>query len=157
MSEVDLLAIHYVVINEYFSEFNDEENEQRGIKDVSQFQSALYEPQQTFEKKDLYPDVLSKAAAYLRSFALNHTFYNGNKRTALMATIVFLEMNGYDIIANPKKLYRLAVTVVVTKPPVRQISQKYLRKYTRFVGTRHTSSNVYLGFLSLVRKIKLMG
>jgi death-on-curing protein len=153
LSEVDLLAIHYVVIDDYFSDFKDGENEQRGVKDVSLFQSALYEPQKTFDRKDLYPDILSKAAAYLRSFALNHAFHNGNKRTALMATIVFLEMNGYDVIADPKRLYRLAVTVVISKPPINQITHKYLRKYTRFIGTRNTSSQKHLGFLRYIRDI----
>lgn len=150
MSEADVLAIHYVVIDEYFSEFKDEENDQRGVKDVSLFQSALYEPRQTFGRKDLYPDVLTKAAAYLRSFALNHAFYNGNKRTALMATIVFLEMNGYEVIADQKKLYRLAITVVATKPPIEQIRHRYLRKYTRFIGTHNT-------FLSFLRKMNIIG
>jgi len=144
LSAYDVLVIHFVVIDSYFSEFNDEENEQRGVKDASLFQSALFEPQQTFNQQDLYPDVLSKAAVYLRSFALNHAFHNGNKRTALMAMIVFLDINGYEIVTKPKNLYRLAVTVVKTKPPIELIKRKYLMKYTKDIGRRYT----LLGFLS---------
>lgn len=73
-----MLIIHHVVIDEYFSEVKDEEVSLRGIKSVPLFLSALNMPKQTFNKKYLYPDILSKAAAYLRSFALNHAFHNGN-------------------------------------------------------------------------------
>lgn len=77
------------MINEYFSEYNEEEEDERGIKDASLFMSALNEPRQTYGGKDLYPTILHKAAVYLRSFAFNHAFHNGNKRTALMAMIIF--------------------------------------------------------------------
>ena len=136
LDQEDILVIHFVVIDQYFSEFKDEENEQRGIKDVSLFLSALNEPRQTFGGKDLYPDVLTKAAAYLRSFALNHAFHNGNKRTALMATIIFLQENGYDIVVEPDKLYRLARSVVINKFTVERIKVKYLKKYCHFTASR---------------------
>lgn len=87
------------------------------------------EPQQTYAGKDLYPDVLTKAAVYLRSFALNHCFHNGNKKTALLATIFFLEMNGYQCITDGHKLLRLAKTVVVQTP--KRIREKFLKKYFR--------------------------
>lgn len=47
----------------------------RGIKDANLFNSALYEPKQTFEKEELYPTVLEKAECYLRSFFMNHPFF----------------------------------------------------------------------------------
>ncbi|WP_425808079.1 type II toxin-antitoxin system death-on-curing family toxin [Desulfitobacterium sp. Sab5] len=153
LNESDLLAIHFVVIDDYFSEFKDDELEQRGIKDVSLFQSALHEPKQTFDKIELYPDVLSKGAVYLRSLALNHAFYNGNKRTALMAMIVFLEMNGYEVIAVPNRLYKFALAVVNTKPSIDHIKNKYLKRYTKYTATRNTGAKDYLGFVNFFRKI----
>lgn len=128
------MIIHYVVIDKYFSEYIDDSPIQRGIRDVSLFLSALNEPKQRYSGKDLYPDILTKAAVYLRSFALNHAFVNGNKRTALMAMIIFLEENGYEVIPDNDKLFRLVRTVVLTKPPVKRIREKYLKKYCRFVG-----------------------
>ena len=123
------MVIHYVVIDEYFSEYKEGITDQRGVRDVSLFLSALNEPKQTFDGKELYPDILTKAAVYLRSFALNHAFHNGNKRTALMVMLIFLEENGYKLVTNSEKLIRLAKSVVINKPSVHQIREKYLKKY----------------------------
>ena len=110
--------------------------DQRGIKDASLFLSALENPKQTFNGNDLYPDIMTKAAAYLRSFALNHSFHNGNKRTALMAAILFLEQNGYEVIGTKNRLLRMAKSIVIYKPSVEKIKQKYLKKVVRYTGER---------------------
>lgn len=141
-----MILIHYIVIDEYFSEFKDGELDQRGIRDVSLFLSALNEPKQTFDKKELYPDVLTKAAVYLRSFALNHCFHNGNKRTALMAMIIFLDLNGYDIIVPQRKMLSLARTIVIVKPTIKKIKEKYLKKYCKYRGKRK-QRNSYLDLI----------
>jgi len=46
---------------------------------------------------DAYPDLVSKAAALMHSLVLNHAFVDGNKRTAVLATLIFLDLNGYVI------------------------------------------------------------
>ena len=40
-----------------------------------------------------------KAAALLHSLTSNHPFIDGNKRTAWLATVVFLRDNGAEVIA----------------------------------------------------------
>lgn len=102
----------------------------RGIKDANLFSSALYEPKQTFSKKELYPTVLEKAACYLRSFAMNHPFFDGNKRTALLAMILFLENNEYEVIATNEKLYKFVETVVKGKLKIPSIVRR-LKKYVK--------------------------
>jgi death-on-curing protein len=47
------------------------------------------------------------AAAYLFHLARNHPFVDGNKRTALMSTLVFLGLNGQRLDAEPGALYEL--------------------------------------------------
>lgn len=136
MNKTDVLYIHYAVIDSYFSSYEDETEGQRGIKDASLFMSALLEPQQTFDGVDPYPDVLTKAGAYLRSFALDHAFHNGNKRTALMVMLIFLEQNGYTCRADQNKLFRLARTVVLRRLDPRQIREKFLKKYFKENFTR---------------------
>jgi death on curing protein len=42
-------------------------------------------------------DIFEMAATYLNSIALNHPFFDGNKRTALASSLTFLFMNGYEI------------------------------------------------------------
>ena len=48
------------------------------------------------------------AAAYGFAFAKNHCFKDGNKRISLVAMDVFLQMNGYELIAQETE----AVTVI---------------------------------------------
>lgn len=128
-----VIYIHLVAIDEQFCEYGEQvhyDSEMRGIKDVGLFESALYEPKQGFGEQDLYPDVISKAACYLRSFAMNHPFHDGNKRTALLATIVFLEMNGYRVIGTNKELYNLVKEIVEEKNSIEEITEK-IKPYTR--------------------------
>ncbi len=128
-----VLFIHMVVIDQEFCEYGEQvryDNEMRGIKDTNLFNSALWEPKQTFDGKDLYPDIISKAACYLRSFSMNHPFFDGNKRTALLSTMVFLEMNGYRITGDNEELYQLVKRAVVEKKSVEQIAED-LKPYIR--------------------------
>lgn len=71
-----------------------------GVRDVGLMESAVARPQATFGQNDLYPDVWSKAAALMHSLIKNHPFMDGNKRTALAAAVMFLEMNGYVLTVN---------------------------------------------------------
>jgi len=43
------------------------------------------------------------AAALLHSLLKNHSFVDGNKRTALTSTGIFLKLNGYDLINKHKE------------------------------------------------------
>ena len=122
-----------VVIDEEFCEYGGQvhyDQEMRGIKDTNLFNSALLEPKQSFAGKDLYPDIISKAACYLRSFSMNHPFFDGNKRTALLSAMTFLEMNGYKITGNNEELYQLVKTVVEEKMAIEQIVNK-IKPYIR--------------------------
>jgi len=40
---------------------------------------------------------VSKAAALLHSLVLNHPFVDGNKRTAVLAMLVFASLNGFQL------------------------------------------------------------
>lgn len=63
------------------------------IRDVGLLQSAVARPQTTVFATDAYPSVMGKAAALLHSLAANHALVDGNKRTALVCTLLFLEIN----------------------------------------------------------------
>lgn len=45
--------------------------------------------------QDLYPSVEEKAAAYAYNISTRHIFNDGNKRTGMACTILFLNINGY--------------------------------------------------------------
>jgi death-on-curing protein len=67
------------------------------VQSVGGLESALYQPQQSFEGRDLYPTLEAKAAALLYSLCQNHPFTDGNKRVAFIATRTFLRLNGFDL------------------------------------------------------------
>jgi len=67
----------------------------RAIRDVGVIQSAAGRPSATAFGHDAYPTVWEKAAALLQSIACNHGFVDGNKRTAWLAAMAFLEVNGH--------------------------------------------------------------
>ena len=50
-----------------------------GVRDNSLLDSALNAPFQTFDGKELYPALLSKAAVMCRSIISNHPFVDGNE------------------------------------------------------------------------------
>ena len=69
-----------------------------GIRDQGMFESAM----QRAPNLAAYsaPDYAELAAAYGLGLAKNHPFLDGNKRTAFVATELFLVLNGYSLIAN---------------------------------------------------------
>jgi death on curing protein len=66
-----------------------------GIRDEGLLDSALARP----INLDAYgkPDFADLAAAYAIGLAKNHAFVDGNKRAALLATGLFLRLNGYRL------------------------------------------------------------
>jgi death-on-curing protein len=57
--------------------------------------SAVAAPAAGFGAYEKYPDFASKAAVLLQAVANNHALPDGNKRTALLCTILFANLNGY--------------------------------------------------------------
>jgi death-on-curing protein len=76
-----------------------------GVRDLNLLNSALYMPRSSFEGKYLHKTVPSMAAAYAYHICQNHPFIDGNKRTALTTSLVFLDINGYFIECGDEELY----------------------------------------------------
>jgi death-on-curing protein len=93
-----------------------------GVRDVGLLKSALAMPRATFEQQLLHGTVFEQAAAYLFHLARNHPFADGNKRTALMCTLVFLGTNGQRLSAPAAELYDLVVAAAVGKVDKSQIA-----------------------------------
>ena len=67
-----------------------------GIRDETLLDSALAKPKNVFAYGD-EPDLFRLAASYAYGIARNHAFVDGNKRTALVISVLFLNRNGWDI------------------------------------------------------------
>lgn len=86
-----------------------------GIRDFGMLQSALAQPQVGMNREFLHRDLYEMAAAYLFHLARNHPFLDGNKRTALAVCLVFLDLNGIEINADPDELESITVAVSAGK------------------------------------------
>jgi death on curing protein len=71
-----------------------------GLRDLGALQSALAQPTMTFDDRDLYPTLETKAAALAYSLVMNHPFVDGNKRIGHAAMEVFLVLNGAEVVAT---------------------------------------------------------
>jgi death-on-curing protein len=70
-----------------------------GIRDQGRLESALAQPQMTFDGHDLYETVCEKPAALAYSLVMNHPFVDGNTRVSHAAMETFLVLNGYETVA----------------------------------------------------------
>ena len=70
-----------------------------GVRSVGLLRSALARPQQLHAYGDA-PDAIEMAAAYTVGIIHNHPFVDGNKRTAFVAGVLFLEINGHRFAAT---------------------------------------------------------
>ena len=77
-----------------------------GLRDEGLLLSAMARP----ENLDAYGesvDLAALAASYAFGIAKNHPFLDGNKRTALVVAITFLNLNGHDFDAPSDDTYTL--------------------------------------------------
>jgi len=96
---------------------------ERGIRDYNLLSSAIYIPQSTFDGKYLHESLFDMAGAYLFHICQNHPFIDGNKRTALVCALVFLDFNGIDIDDPDGQLYKLVMKVASGKEIKNRISE----------------------------------
>lgn len=101
----------------------------KGILDFTLLHSAIERPKATFAGKDLYPNVFDKSTAYLHSLIQNHPFNDGNKRTAIAVTVLFLYINGYSLKHTRKEIVDLSLDIQKHKYKFDQISL-WLKKHT---------------------------
>jgi death on curing protein len=67
------------------------------VRDMGLLEAAAARPMQTVFGEDAYPTTQEKAAALLHSLTRNHPFADGNKRTATVAAIFMLDVNGLRV------------------------------------------------------------
>jgi death-on-curing protein len=82
-----------------------------GLRDRGALEAAAARPRMTFGGEDLYPDTADKAAALMHSIVRNHPFVDGNKRLGAMAAELFLDLNGFGLIATDEELVDMTMSV----------------------------------------------
>lgn len=81
------------------------------LADFGLLEAAVLRPQQSVFGADAYPDIHTKAAAMMHSLIRNHAFIDGNKRTGVLAAILFYNLNGFQIDAAQEDVVALAVDI----------------------------------------------
>jgi len=88
LSVDDVLLLHTDTVNT--------DGGSHGVRDHGLLDAAVAMPRQQFSGEFLHEDMAAMAAAYLFHIAQNHPFVDGNKRTAVMSALVFLQVNDID-------------------------------------------------------------
>jgi len=92
----DILAIH----SDQLSLFGGPD----GTRDVGQLKAAIFRPQAGY-----YDDLIGDASALWESLAMYHPFVDGNKRTAIVSTAVFLFLNGVSIVSDDDATWKFTL------------------------------------------------
>lgn len=71
-----------------------------GIRDEGMLESAINTPLQTFDSSDLYSTPVDKIARLSFGLAMDHAFYDGNKRIAAKVLDIGLEAKLNHITCN---------------------------------------------------------
>lgn len=79
-----------------------------GIRDMGLLESAILRCQSGY-----YNSLSEQAASLMQSLCMNHCFIDGNKRVALLATVVFLKMNGYNLKCGNKAVVNFIIKKVI--------------------------------------------
>lgn len=105
----DVLAIHYALVQDFAN--SSDPIDPAGVRSAALLESAVFRPQTALGDNLKYPTIEMSAAALLHSLILDHPFHNGNKRTALVAMLVFLDENRFIPTCHEDELFKLVVQV----------------------------------------------
>ena len=103
----ELLRLHKIVV--------DYAGGSHGVRDAHLLGSILVKPRTVVGGQEVYETLWAKAACYLESLINFHVFIDGNKRTAVAATVRFLRLNGYQLAVTNKSLEQFVVGIIMKR------------------------------------------
>lgn len=101
-----------------------------GVRDRGMLESAMGRLRQKFAYGGPETDLPALAAAYAFGIARNHPFVDGNKRSAAVACELFLELNGYLLVAADEDLYP-AFSALASGDLSEDALAEWLRRHSR--------------------------
>ena len=104
LSLKQVIAIHRMVIERSGGDAS--------IRDRGGLESAVAQPRMSGFGQEYYPTLAEKAAALAFSLIKNCKFVDGNKRTGIMAAIVFLALNDHFLYADVDETEPIVLGVV---------------------------------------------
>ena len=109
-----LLELHALVIKETGGA--------EGLRDLDRLESAIAAQTQNVFGEELYPSLHDKAAAMIRGIIASHPFIDGNKRTAMLAGLTFLELNQKQPKFKKSEIENFAVQVATEHLDIAEIA-----------------------------------
>lgn len=101
-----------------------------GLRDQGLLESAIAMPEATFGGAFVHEDLFAMAAAYAFHIAENQPFVDGNKRTGVLAAVVFLEVNGFIVEEPPSAFYDAMIAIAARRLTKEGLSD-LLRKWSK--------------------------
>jgi death-on-curing protein len=105
---------------------------QPGLRDRHLLESALAQPKTTVGGKYAHKTLFQKAAAYGFHVCMNHPFVDGNKRVAFALMDVFLQKNGWEIVAQEEEAYSAMMSLASGKLTKAQLATWLKAHSSRF-------------------------
>jgi len=122
LTGIEILRLNFQVVREYGGSL--------GVRDENRLSSVVGAPKQDAFGHEQYPSIYEKAAVYFHNIIGDHPFVDGNKRTAVAATGIFLLRNGYRLSCSAKELEDIAVQIAIEHLSIADIA-KWLEQNTR--------------------------
>ena len=76
-----------------------------GVRDMGLLESALARPKNLLAYSEQPTSLAKLAAAHAKGIVANHPFVDGNKRTALLVSFAFLDVNGHEVTASQEDAF----------------------------------------------------
>lgn len=112
LSELDVVKAYYI-LSDYFHK----EGEQMcfGIKNFNLLASAVARQEVAFDGYRKWTDEFDLMAILVYGLVKNHAFEDGNKRTALLSLLLFLDKKGYKMVRPKTELETLIVRIAANE------------------------------------------
>jgi death on curing protein len=101
-----------------------------GIRDEGLLESALARPRNLWHYSEQAPPLTALAAEYAFGISSNHPFVDGNKRTALVVSFAFLDVNGLEVTACQEDAFLTILGLAAGEISKDQLTQWFERNTT---------------------------
>ena len=123
LAPADVKEIHWVLVDDFRK--SKDPIDPPGVRADALLEAAAHRPRTSLGRVDKYPSVAMAGGSLMHSLVLDHPFHNGNKRTALVSLLVFLDKNGWVLTSDQDAIYDLLLRLAdhrVVDAPTREAS-----------------------------------
>lgn len=107
VTSTEVLLIHDELVKDFASA--SDPISPSGLKDEDLLEAALFHPKTSYEGNLKYPTIESSGAALLYALSHNHCFHNGNKRTSLVALLVYLDKHNTTLTCSEDEMFKISL------------------------------------------------